>query len=269
MSLLVALLLSIVSPPRLSTRTLGRLRREFQDDASRLSSALGWILHGADSVAGANRWPTAISTEPPCTQLTPSSAERARREHRHPKASTPEELPALDPLENGIRRLRASAGMRKLPTPPDGIANRSLGAFRLSGSLRCMMGIYVGQKRAARSSPQIANCAEIANSRPCWNTLSNLARTRTKTRPHVLAPAGDTMLKRADVVVIGSGGLGAATAFYLAKRNAGTVVLVDRHEIGSQLGGRAYSKISPGRHRQFKWRHKLRIRGRPLDGKLQ
>ena len=37
----------------------------------------------------ANRWPTAISTEPPCTQLTPSSAERARRERRHPKASTP------------------------------------------------------------------------------------------------------------------------------------------------------------------------------------
>ena len=36
------------------------------------------------------------------------------------------------------------------------------------------------------------------------------------------------MLKAtADVVVIGSGGLGAATAFYLAKRNAGAVVLVD------------------------------------------
>ena len=34
-------------------------------------------------------WPTAISTEPRCTQLTPSSAERARRERRHPKASTP------------------------------------------------------------------------------------------------------------------------------------------------------------------------------------
>src|ERR1700735_5184955 len=43
-------------------------------------------------VAMANRWLTAISTEPPCNQLTPSSAERARRERRHPKASTPEEL---------------------------------------------------------------------------------------------------------------------------------------------------------------------------------
>ena len=31
--------------------------------------------------------PTAISTKPPCTQLTPSSAMRARREHRHPTTS--------------------------------------------------------------------------------------------------------------------------------------------------------------------------------------
>jgi hypothetical protein len=38
----------------------------------------------------------------PCTQLIPSSAERGRREHRHPKASTPEEAPAFDPLENTI-----------------------------------------------------------------------------------------------------------------------------------------------------------------------
>ena len=52
------------------------------------------------------------------------------------------------------------------------------------------------------------------------------------------------MLKRADVVVIGSGGLGAATAFYLAKRNAGTVVLVDRHEIGSQTSPRAAGMVS-------------------------
>ena len=43
---------------------------------------------GVDCVAGAF-WPTAISTEPRCTQLTSSSAERARRERRHPKASTP------------------------------------------------------------------------------------------------------------------------------------------------------------------------------------
>jgi transposase len=50
---------------------------------------------GANSVAWANRWPTTISTEPPCTELTPSSDERARRERRYPKASTPEELPPL------------------------------------------------------------------------------------------------------------------------------------------------------------------------------
>jgi hypothetical protein len=38
---------------------------------------------------------------------------RARREHRHPKASTTKSLPPLTPLENRIRRLRSSAGVRK------------------------------------------------------------------------------------------------------------------------------------------------------------
>ena len=49
------------------------------------------------------------------------------------------------------------------------------------------------------------------------------------------------MLKRG---VIGSGGLGTATAFYLAKRKAGGVVLVDRHEIGSQTSPRAAGMVS-------------------------
>jgi glycine/D-amino acid oxidase-like deaminating enzyme len=52
------------------------------------------------------------------------------------------------------------------------------------------------------------------------------------------------MPKRADVVVIGSGALGAATAFYLAKRKAGDVVLVDRHAIGSQTSSRAAGMVS-------------------------
>ena len=53
-------------------------------------------------------WPTAISTEPRCTQLTPSSAERARRERRHPEGVDSERrASALDPLENaGIPRRR-------------------------------------------------------------------------------------------------------------------------------------------------------------------
>jgi glycine/D-amino acid oxidase-like deaminating enzyme len=52
------------------------------------------------------------------------------------------------------------------------------------------------------------------------------------------------MLKPAGVVIIGSSGLGAATAFYLAKRNAGVVVLVNRHEIGSQTSPRAAGMVS-------------------------
>ena len=41
------------------------------------------------------------------------------------------------------------------------------------------------------------------------------------------------------MVVVGSGGLGAATAFYLMTRGAGHVALLDRHEIGSQTSPRA------------------------------
>ena len=47
------------------------------------------------------------------------------------------------------------------------------------------------------------------------------------------------IIKQADVVVIGSGGLGAATAFYLAQRGAKRVVLVDKYELGSQTSPRA------------------------------
>jgi glycine/D-amino acid oxidase-like deaminating enzyme len=42
------------------------------------------------------------------------------------------------------------------------------------------------------------------------------------------------MISKADVIVIGSGGLGAATAYYLSKRKALCVALIDKHDIGSQ-----------------------------------
>src|SRR5215469_5065012 len=49
-------------------------------------------------------WPTAISTEPLCAQLTPSSATGARRERRHPAGVdvAQKRATALDPLENSI-----------------------------------------------------------------------------------------------------------------------------------------------------------------------
>ena len=55
------------------------------------------------------------------------------------------------------------------------------------------------------------------------------------------------MVERADVVVIGSGGLGASTAFHLAERGAGEVVVVDRHELASQTSPRAAGLISHAR----------------------
>jgi hypothetical protein len=78
-------------------------------------------------------WPTAVSTERPCTQLTPSSAERARKEHRHPQSvAHPEEHP-VDPLENTIRRLQPSAS-RKDQRFAGGVASGSGRPLAQSGT---------------------------------------------------------------------------------------------------------------------------------------
>lgn len=52
------------------------------------------------------------------------------------------------------------------------------------------------------------------------------------------------MIREADVVVIGSGGLGAATAYYLAKRGGLSVALLDKHDSGSQTSPRAAGMVS-------------------------
>ena len=64
------------------------------------------------------------------------------------------------------------------------------------------------------------------------------------------------MVEEARVVVIGSGGFGASTAYHLARRGARDVVLLDRHAIGSQTSPRAAGLTSL---------HRLRMqRGRPV-----
>lgn len=52
------------------------------------------------------------------------------------------------------------------------------------------------------------------------------------------------MVDQADVVVIGSGGLGAATAFYLVQRGAQRIAVVDKYDIGSQTSPRAAGMVS-------------------------
>jgi len=55
------------------------------------------------------------------------------------------------------------------------------------------------------------------------------------------------VVDRADVVVIGSGGFGASTAFHLAERGAGDIVLIDRHDLASQTSPRAAGLVSHAR----------------------
>jgi len=55
------------------------------------------------------------------------------------------------------------------------------------------------------------------------------------------------MIAGADVVVIGSGGLGAATAFYLARSGRRSVAVVDKHDIASQTSPRAAGFVSYAR----------------------
>ena len=55
------------------------------------------------------------------------------------------------------------------------------------------------------------------------------------------------MINKADVIVIGSGALGAATAYYLTKRKGLAVALIDKHDIGSQTSPRAAGMVSCAR----------------------
>src|SRR6516225_4230833 len=55
------------------------------------------------------------------------------------------------------------------------------------------------------------------------------------------------MISKADAIVIGSGGLGAATAYYLSQRKRLSVALVDKHDIGSQTSPRAAGMVSCAR----------------------
>ena len=55
------------------------------------------------------------------------------------------------------------------------------------------------------------------------------------------------MISKADAIVIGSGGLGAATAYYLSQGKKLRVALIDKHDIGSQTSPRAAGMVSCAR----------------------
>jgi glycine/D-amino acid oxidase-like deaminating enzyme len=58
-------------------------------------------------------------------------------------------------------------------------------------------------------------------------------------------------IERADVVVIGSGGLGASTAFHLVSRGARDVVVIEKHDLASQTSPRAAGLMSHARTSDF------------------
>jgi glycine/D-amino acid oxidase-like deaminating enzyme len=62
-----------------------------------------------------------------------------------------------------------------------------------------------------------------------------------------LFPSLRIMISKTDAIVIGSGGLGAATAYYLSQRKKLSVALVDKHDIGSQTSPRAAGMVSCAR----------------------
>src|SRR5262249_28349634 len=71
------------------------------------------------------------------------------------------------------------------------------------------------------------------------------SRARGPTHRRGLRAGGvAAMVDHADVIVIGSGALGSATAFYLAKRGARNVILVEKHDIASQTSPRAAGMVS-------------------------
>jgi glycine/D-amino acid oxidase-like deaminating enzyme len=55
------------------------------------------------------------------------------------------------------------------------------------------------------------------------------------------------MISKADAIVIGSGRLGAATAYYLSQRKKLSIALIDKHDIGSQTSPRAAGMVSCAR----------------------
>ena len=82
--------------------------REAESGAPARSDARGreQIAASGSAARAVNQRLTAISTEPPCTQLTPSSAQRARERTQAPESVDTPKSPALDPLENKIGGFR-------------------------------------------------------------------------------------------------------------------------------------------------------------------
>ena len=75
----------------------------------------------------------------------------------------------------------------------------------------------------------------------------------------------EVVIRQADVVVIGSGGFGAATAYFLMRRGGRRVVLLDRHALASQTSPRAAGNAAVLRSTDLM----SRLAGRAVDWLLR
>jgi glycine/D-amino acid oxidase-like deaminating enzyme len=75
----------------------------------------------------------------------------------------------------------------------------------------------------------------------------SLYRVIASDHSHLSPKACGVMISKADAIIIGSGALGAATAYYLSRRKTLSIVLIDKHDIGSQTSPRAAGMVSCAR----------------------
>ena len=140
----------------------GKPRDRRPNPAPKRSDALGReqttapiLLHAA------NQWLTAISTEPPCIQLTPSSAERARRERNRRKA-------VIRP------RIHEPSGRSRV-SPPAALPRPFPDLLRRHCSHDCHLGIHWGLCYFWRGNfAVIAGATREENKRRCSRSRSSL-----------------------------------------------------------------------------------------------
>jgi hypothetical protein len=97
------------------------------------------------------------------------------------------------------------------------------------------LGNFTVEQFVAKSGVEALDEAVLAGTAPTLHpVISHLSR------------ACGVMISKADAIIIGSGGLGAAKAYYLSRRKKLGIALIDKHD--SQTSSRAAGMVSCARN---------------------